>query len=55
MSHIRSISRAPQLAQGGTSPLETIIILLTTVIFQDWDNFPQVIQQLSKFYAKTPN
>lgn len=56
MSHLRCVTRAPQPAQtGGTSAMETIIILLMSVIFQDWDNFPQVIQQLSKFYSKTPN
>lgn len=56
MTHVRCVTRAPKPAQEGvTTPLETVIILLVSVIFQDWDNFPQVIQQLSKFYAKTPD
>lgn len=53
--HTRAITRAPHMGQvGGTSALESIIILLVTVFFRDWDNFPTVIQNLSKFYAKTP-
>jgi hypothetical protein len=55
MHHIAPISRPPVLAQdGNTSGLEQIVLLLVTVIFQDWDNFPGVIQNLQKFYAKTP-
>ncbi len=54
MPHIRTISRRPGLAQGQTTAIETIIITLLSVFFQGWDNFAPVIQNLSKFYAKTP-
>jgi len=55
MRHIRPISTAPQPAQQGQVTFgEQIILLLLTVFFQDWDNFPQVIQNLQKFYSKTP-
>ncbi|MBI2432240.1 MAG: hypothetical protein HYV26_05160 [Candidatus Hydrogenedentes bacterium] len=55
MTHIRPISRPPLLAQEGQlTPAETVILLLLTVIFQDWDNFAVVIRNLEKFYSKTP-
>ncbi len=58
MMHIRGISRQPQMAQSGLldsgmTPLETLIIFVLTAAFQDWDNFPSVIQNLQKFYQKT--
>lgn len=53
--HTRAITRAPHMGQGGqTTALESIIILLITVFFRDWDNFTTVIQNLSKYFAKTP-
>jgi len=55
MHHVKPMTRVPAPAQGVTTPLESVILLLITVVFQDWDNFPQVIQNLQKFYAKTPN
>lgn len=55
MTHIRPISRPPSPAQeGNVTALESIILLLMSVIFQDWDNFGPVIQNLRKFYSKTP-
>jgi len=39
---------------GQTTAIESIIILLLTVFFRTWDNFPTVVQNLSKYYAKTP-
>ena len=55
MKHINPISRA-SLLDGGTgnlSPAESLVILLLTVFFSSWDNFPTVIQNLRKFYSKT--
>ena len=52
MAHIKTISRRPDLAQ--TDPIESIILLLLSVFFPEWDNFPTVIQNLQKFYSKTP-
>ena len=54
MSHLNTITRAPARAQGSTSPFESVVLLFLTLLFSDWDNFPQVIQNLQKFYAKTP-
>ena len=55
MRHVHTISRAPAPAQtGGTSPLELLIELLLAVFFKNWDNFQQVYQGLSKYFAKTP-
>lgn len=54
MQHLKPISR-PRLAQQGTLSLpEQIIIFLMTIFFGTWDNGPQVIENLRKFYAKTP-
>lgn len=56
MQHLTPISRTPLVAQeGNTSGLEQVILLLMTVIFQDWDNFLPVLQNLEKFYSKTPD
>ena len=54
MTHIKPISRKPMPAQGQTSALESAILLIVSVVFQDWDYFPQVTQNLAKYYAKTP-
>jgi len=55
MKHIRPIARAPRLAQLGTmTPLEQIIVFALGLIFDDWVNFQPVIQNLQKFYQKTP-
>jgi len=55
MTHVRAISKQASPARAQTSPIETVIILVMSILFQDWDNFPQVIQALSQFYAKTPD
>ena len=56
MRHIQNISRTPSIASSGgnTSPLELVIELLLAVFFKNWDNFTQVYQGLSKYFAKTP-
>lgn len=55
MSHIHPLSRRPQLAQDGTTtPVESAILTFLTIFFNEWTNFPIVIQTLSTFYAKTP-
>jgi len=54
MKHIAPITSLPSRAQGSTSPIEGAILILITIFFQDWDNFEQVIQNLSKYYSKTP-
>ena len=54
MTHLKTISRRPGLAQGQTTAIETLVITLLSVFFQGWDNFSSVIQNLSKYYAKTP-
>ncbi|MFO7975428.1 MAG: hypothetical protein R6V12_12430 [Candidatus Hydrogenedentota bacterium] len=59
MKHIGRISRMPARAQfGGDStselePAEQVVILLLSAFFQDWINFPTVIQNLQKYYSKT--
>ncbi|HOD52795.1 MAG TPA: hypothetical protein PLM14_14520 [Candidatus Hydrogenedentes bacterium] len=59
MKHIGRISRMPVRAaiggndMGDLDPAETIVILLLSAFFQDWLNFPTVIQNLQKFYSKT--
>lgn len=55
MRHLKTISRMPSRAQEGqTNIFETIIIVVLSVIFQQWDNFVPVVQNLQKFYSKTP-
>lgn len=55
MKHLHTISQKPHPAQTGvTTPLETIIILLMSTIFQGWDNLGPAISGLQKFYRKTP-
>jgi len=55
MNHLKPMSRRPALAQEGvTTPLESAIITLFTILFGDWLNGPQVISNLASFYAKTP-
>ena len=55
MNHIRPISSVPRTAQvGRITAVEQLILLLLAIFFQDWDNFAPVIQNLSKFYSKTP-
>ncbi len=52
MKHVRAISQAPSPAQSNFAGLETGIILILSIIFQDYDNFPQVIQNLQKAFSK---
>ena len=59
MKHIGRISKMPVSAQfssgisQGLDAAEQIVILLFSAFFQDWINFPTVIQNLQKYYAKT--
>jgi len=51
MTHLHTISR-PRPAQ--TTLVETIIITLFGIFGQDFLNLPQVLQNLQKYFAKTP-
>ena len=53
MKHLSTISRVSMPAQGETTALESIILLLVSVFFYDWQNYQSVVQNLSKFYRKT--
>ncbi len=59
MKHIEPVSRMPARAQFGVDlagriePAEQLVILLLTAFFSDWINFPTVIRNLQKYYAKT--
>lgn len=55
MTHLKTISRRPQTAQGVTTPLESAILTFLTIFFSTWTNGPTVIQNLADFYAKTPD
>lgn len=52
MTHIRSLSRTPEIAQ--TDALESKVILILTLFFNQWDNFRPVVSNLQKFFASTP-
>jgi len=56
MTHLRCITRRPNPAQqtGQTTAAEGFILFLFAILFQDYDNFLSVFQNLQKFYAKTP-
>jgi hypothetical protein len=54
MRHIAKISRTHTPAKGGLDIFETIIVVLLSVFFKDWDNFLTVIKNLEKYYEKTP-
>lgn len=51
MKHVRPMSQMPLEAQDFPG-VETAIVVVLTVLFQGWDNFPSVIQNLQKFFAK---
>jgi hypothetical protein len=61
MKHIHSVSRTPSLAQlpgfggptTGINPIESLILVLLTIFFSSYRNFPEVIQNLQKYYSKT--
>lgn len=59
MKHIARITRLPAPAQfddvvsGQLDLAETLVLLLLTAFFQDWLNFPTVLQNLRKYYSKT--
>lgn len=57
MTHIRRLSKLPRpassLISSSLSPAETLVLLLLTAGFSDWDNYSAVIQNLQKYYEKT--
>ncbi|NIA15036.1 MAG: hypothetical protein GWP08_13265 [Nitrospiraceae bacterium] len=53
MRHVKTISRTSTPAVGATTGVEQLILLILGVFFRDWDNGPQVIQNLTSFYSKT--
>jgi hypothetical protein len=59
MAHIHTITRKPAPAQdtggiGRTTAIESIILVVISVIFRGWDNFQAVSTNLSKYFSKTP-
>ena len=54
MRHVKPVSRIPMPAQGQLSLIEQVTLLIFSVFFRDWDNFFPVIQNLQKYYSKTP-
>ena len=54
MKHLKPISRRPLQAQGQTTFAETLILMVLGVVFQSWDNFSAVSQNLQKYFSKTP-
>jgi hypothetical protein len=53
VKHVANISRTPSIAQGGIDQGESFILLLFTLAFSGWDNFPSVIQNLQKAFQKS--
>ena len=61
MKHVQSVSRTPSLAQlpglggnnTGIDPVESLILILLTVFFSSYRNFPEIINNLQKYYRKT--
>lgn len=53
MKHVQVISRAGSPVPAETTLIETLILLILTTNFSDWDNYPQIIRNLQKFYQKT--
>ena len=53
MSHVRAVSRYATPALGETDAIESLILLLLGLVFQDWVNLQPVVQNLTKFYEKT--
>ncbi len=58
MRHVHPVSRRPSIAQlpgvsePGVDPFESLILITLTVFFSEFTNFPDIISQLQKFYAK---
>ncbi len=64
MKHLKYVSRTPEPAItgggigggfGNITVAEQLVLVALSFFFSDWQNFPQVIQNLQKFYAKTPD
>jgi len=55
MKHLKLISQRPQPAQQSqVSGVESLILLVLSLLFRTWDNFSSVYQSLQKYYQKTP-
>ncbi len=54
MKHVNPLSQIPSPAQGTLNPAEQLVILLLSVFFADNPNLQPVMQNLQKFYRKTP-
>jgi len=56
MPHIRTVSRnLPRTAeQGRINFVEQLVLTVFGLFFSDYSNYPVVIQNLRKFYSKTP-
>lgn len=61
MTHVTPVSRRPALAlnlgggSGNITIAEQAVLLLLSLFFSDWQNYAQVIQNLQKYYRKTPD
>lgn len=60
MKHVKSVSRKPSLAQlpgfgtqPGIDPFESLILIVLTIFFSSYNNFPEVITNLQKYFRKT--
>jgi len=51
VKHVHPISRIPSKAQG-VDFVESLVLIIFTVLFQDFDNFPSIIQSLQKTFSK---
>lgn len=54
MNHLTCLSHRAKPAPGETTVLEQVILTIFNIYFRGWDNFPAVLSNLEKFYAKTP-
>ena len=55
MKHVTPVSRIPSQADGVLNPAEQLVILLLGIFFADNPNLGPVLQNLEKFYRKTPS
>ena len=53
MKHLKVMTRTTVPAEGETTLVETMILLLMQVFFSDYYNISSVLQNLSKYYQKT--
>jgi hypothetical protein len=53
MKHLKAVSRTAVPADGETTAVESIILLLMQVFFSNFYNISSVLQNLQKYYEKT--